>query len=199
MPREPTSSSSFSLYLLYNYTLVTSRLRIFCHFYNACNISFRFAIFFKSNCTFIFYRVTFCYSAGRPIRYGHSVCACLSRVWIVSKWLHGSSWVRLVFRLSSTSPTHWLYLGCYKLCFPVWEGYLSAEFINRINTLLRKRASTVIPLNCYSYRICSNKWLCYGRGTARRAVSRNYATTKHPIWKLEFQVYRVALFAWSYV
>ena len=30
-------------------------------------------------------------------------------------------------------------------------------------------------------------------------VSRNFATTKHPIWKLEFQVYRVALFAWSYV
>ena len=30
-------------------------------------------------------------------------------------------------------------------------------------------------------------------------VSRNSATTKHPIWKLEFQVYRVALFAWSYV
>jgi len=30
-------------------------------------------------------------------------------------------------------------------------------------------------------------------------VSRNSATTKHPIWKLEFQVYRVALFAWYYV
>jgi len=30
-------------------------------------------------------------------------------------------------------------------------------------------------------------------------VSRNSATTKYPIWKLEFQVYRVALFAWSYV
>ena len=30
-------------------------------------------------------------------------------------------------------------------------------------------------------------------------VSRNSATTKHPIWKIEFQVYRVALFAWSYV
>ena len=44
-----------------------------------------------------------------------------------------------------------------------------------------------------------NKWLCYGRGTARRAVSRKFATTKHPIWKLEFQVYRVALFVWSYV
>ena len=30
-------------------------------------------------------------------------------------------------------------------------------------------------------------------------VSRNSATTKHPISKLEFQVYRVALFASSYV
>ena len=30
-------------------------------------------------------------------------------------------------------------------------------------------------------------------------VSRNSATTKHPIWKLESQTYRVALFAWSYV
>ena len=30
-------------------------------------------------------------------------------------------------------------------------------------------------------------------------VSWNSATTKHPIWKLEFQVYRVGLFAWSYV
>jgi len=30
-------------------------------------------------------------------------------------------------------------------------------------------------------------------------VSRNSATTKHPIWKLESRVYREALFAWSYV
>ena len=30
-------------------------------------------------------------------------------------------------------------------------------------------------------------------------VSWNSATTKHPIWKLEFQIYRVGLFAWSYV
>jgi len=30
-------------------------------------------------------------------------------------------------------------------------------------------------------------------------VSRNSATTKHPIWKLESRAYRVALFAWSYV
>jgi len=30
-------------------------------------------------------------------------------------------------------------------------------------------------------------------------VSRNSATTKHPIWKLEFQVYCVTLFVWSYV
>ena len=30
-------------------------------------------------------------------------------------------------------------------------------------------------------------------------VSRNSATTKHPIWKLEFQVYRMALFVCSYV
>jgi len=26
-----------------------------------------------------------------------------------------------------------------------------------------------------------NKWLCYGRGTARQLVSRNSVTTKHPI------------------
>jgi len=30
-------------------------------------------------------------------------------------------------------------------------------------------------------------------------VSRNSATTKDPIWKLEFQVYRMALFVCSYV
>jgi len=29
--------------------------------------------------------------------------------------------------------------------------------------------------------------------------SRNPATTKHPIWKLESRTYRVALFPWSYV
>jgi len=28
-------------------------------------------------------------------------------------------------------------------------------------------------------------------------ISRNSATTKHPIWKLESRAYRVALFAWS--
>ena len=27
----------------------------------------------------------------------------------------------------------------------------------------------------------TNKWLCYGRGTARQLVSRNSVTTKHPI------------------
>ena len=30
-------------------------------------------------------------------------------------------------------------------------------------------------------------------------VSRNSATTKHPIWKLEFQVYRMALLVCSYI
>jgi len=30
-------------------------------------------------------------------------------------------------------------------------------------------------------------------------VSRNCATTKHPIWKLEYGANRLALFAWSYV
>jgi len=30
-------------------------------------------------------------------------------------------------------------------------------------------------------------------------VSRNSATTKHPIWKIESRAYGVALFAWSYV
>jgi len=30
-------------------------------------------------------------------------------------------------------------------------------------------------------------------------VSRNFATIKNTIWKLEFRAYRVALFAWSYV
>jgi len=30
-------------------------------------------------------------------------------------------------------------------------------------------------------------------------VSRNSATSKHHIWKLESRAYRVALFAWSYV
>jgi len=29
-------------------------------------------------------------------------------------------------------------------------------------------------------------------------VSRNSATTKHSVWKLESRAYRVALFAWSY-
>jgi len=27
-------------------------------------------------------------------------------------------------------------------------------------------------------------------------VSKNSATTKHPVWKLESRAYRVALFAW---
>jgi len=29
-------------------------------------------------------------------------------------------------------------------------------------------------------------------------ISRNSATTKHPVWKLESRAYRVALFTWSY-
>ena len=37
------------------------------------------------------------------------------------------------------------------------------------------------------------------QGPRDALVSRNSATTKDPIWKLEFQVYRAALFAWSYV
>jgi len=35
--------------------------------------------------------------------------------------------------------------------------------------------------------------------TCDALVSRNSATTKHPIWKLQSRAYRVALFPWSYV
>jgi len=36
-------------------------------------------------------------------------------------------------------------------------------------------------------------------GLCDALVSRNSATTKHPVCKLESRAYHVALFAWSYV
>jgi len=36
-------------------------------------------------------------------------------------------------------------------------------------------------------------------GLRHALVSRNSATTKHPIWKLESRAYGGALFAWSFV
>jgi len=43
------------------------------------------------------------------------------------------------------------------------------------------------------------KRFCYGRWTCDVLVSRNSATTQHPIWKLESRAYCVALFPWSYI
>jgi len=46
---------------------------------------------------------------------------------------------------------------------------------------------------------CLTSGSAMAEGPRDALVSRNSATTKHPIWKLEFQVYRMALFVCSYV
>jgi len=63
------------------------------------------------------------------------------------------------------------------------------------------------PLNWLTenlaWAICMPKQKTRGSAMAEglrdALVSRNSATTKHPIWNLESRAYRVALFVWSYV
>ena len=47
--------------------------------------------------------------------------------------------------------------------------------------------------------VVSTSGSAMAEGPRDALVSRNSATTKHPIWKLEFQVYRMALLVCSYV
>jgi len=50
-------------------------------------------------------------------------------------------------------------------------------------------------------RLCkvSTRGSAITEGPRNALVSRNSATTKHPIWILESRAHRVTLFAWSYI
>jgi len=76
----------------------------------------------------------------------------------------------------------------------IWKIAICLLWIDQFQENLAWWCASILPtMSAYT------SGSAMAEGPRDALVSWNSATTKHPIWKLEFQVYRVGLFAWSYV